>query len=147
MPDASSSETVFRLMYRSHNRIPAGDRKVEHGEIFSTARGFNKRSGISGALLLHEDTFVQVLEGDESAVRDLYAHIEKDWRHDNVTLLETGVVPERVFSRWAMARVAADGEPDIALLSHADGIHRGHPRSTTTAQEDVLDVMREAARG
>lgn len=145
MADAHDTGPAFRLEYRSHNRIPAADRKVEHGELFGLARSFNKRSNICGALLLHGDTFVQVLEGDESAVRDLCAHIEKVWRHDTVTIVETATVPERVFGRWAMARVAAEGEPDITLIAHVDGIHRAASRGTTPEQEAVLDVMRHAA--
>lgn len=143
---ADAQGPVFRLIYRSHNRIPAEQRKVEHGELFSSARSFNKRNGISGALLLHADTFVQVLEGDESAVRDLYSHIEKDWRHDGVTVLEASTVDAPVFARWAMARVSAEGEPDITLIAHVDGIHKASSRGTTPEQEQVLDVMRHAAR-
>jgi hypothetical protein len=46
-----------------------------------------------------------------------------------------------------MARVAAEGEKDIALIAHVDGIHRAAPQRTTDDQESVLDRMRDAARG
>ena len=36
------AEPVFRLIYRSHNRIPEVDRKAELGEIFSASRSGNK---------------------------------------------------------------------------------------------------------
>jgi hypothetical protein len=53
-----------------------------------------------------------------------------------------------VFGKWAMARVAADGEPDIPLLTNVDkgGISPAHPRPTTAAQDTVLDFMRQALR-
>lgn len=140
------SEDTFRLIYRSRNQIPADQRKVELGTLFGKARSNNKKHGITGALLVFGDTFVQALEGDESVVRDLFATIEKDYRHDSVALVETGDVPERVFSKWSMARVSEDGAPDIALIAHVDGIHRAATRNTTPEQETVLDVMREAAR-
>ena len=62
-------------------------------------------------------------------------------------MLEEGPIPERVFSRWAMAKVADEGEPDIPLIAHRDGISPAAGRRTTDEQERVLDVMRRAARG
>lgn len=146
MTDTVRSGT-FRLMYRSHDLIPPERRKVEMGELFSEARSNNKKLDITGALLLSEDWFVQTLEGEEAAVRALYARIEADPRHDEVALLSAGTVPERVFSRWSMARVSEDGEPDLPLLARTDGIHSAAGRKTTPEQEEVLDTMRAATRG
>jgi Sensors of blue-light using FAD len=143
---AEAATETFRLIYRSRNLIPEDQRKTELGSLFGQARSNNKRQGITGALLLSDDWFVQTLEGDEEAVRALFDQIEKDSRHGSVAVIETGRAV-RVFSKWAMARVAADGERDIALIAHVDGIHRAAPQRTTGDQESVLDVMRSAARG
>ena len=142
----AAAESAFRLMYRSHSRIPAGRRKIELGLLFSEIRPKNKRANVTGALLLTDELFVQTLEGDEAVVRDLFAHIEKDPRHDSVAVLETGHEP-RVFSRWAMAKVAQDGEPDIPLIANTTGISPAASRGTTSEQDVVLDRMRAAARG
>ncbi len=143
----SAEDRVFRLIYRSRNLIPGPDRKVEHGALFSHARSNNKQQHISGALLLSGDWFVQTLEGDEDAVRALYTTIEGDPRHDSVTLVDTQTVEDRVFARWAMTEVAAEGEPDIPLIAHRDGISSAAGRGTTQDQEAILDVMRQASRG
>lgn len=145
--DAPSGET-FRLLYRSRGRIPEQDRRVALGELFSQARSNNKQLQLTGALLLTQDWFVQALEGDEQVVRDLFARIAEDPRHDHVELLAAGPAPGRVFARWAMAKVAEDGEPDIPLIAHVDGISPAAPRSRTTPeQEGLLTIMRDAARG
>ena len=78
---------TFRLIYRSHNRIPGDRRKAELGAIFSAARSTNKRLDVTGALLTSGDWFVQALEGDEAVVRDLYERIGKDARHERVVEL------------------------------------------------------------
>jgi len=145
---ADHSATVFRLIYRSHSRIGLIDRKRELGEIFSVARSANKKAGVTGALLISDDQFVQTLEGSEPVVRELYAKINKDRRHEHVELLESGDVSGRVFGRWAMAKVAADGEPDIPLLANVNkgGISPAQPRPTTQEQEAVLGRMRESLR-
>lgn len=135
---------TFRLIYRSHNRIPSDRRKAELGAIFSAARSTNKRLGVTGALLTSGDWFVQALEGEEAVVRELYTRIGKDVRHERVVEIESGEVDGRVFSRWAMARVSADGEHDIPLLANTakGGITPAAPRPTTPEQDEVLDFMR-----
>jgi Sensors of blue-light using FAD len=135
---------IFRLIYRSRNRILYGQRTAELGSLFSTARAKNKRLNITGALLISGDWFAQTLEGAEDTVRELFATIERDERHEHVSLLEAHTVPERVFARWAMARVSADGEPDIPLIANTRGIVPATGRGTTPEQESLLVVMREA---
>lgn len=147
MTDSAADDgPTFRLMYRSHDLIPTERRKVELGALFSTARSNNKRNHVTGALLLSDEVFVQTLEGEEAVVRRLFRRIQHDDRHDEVELLEAGDVEGRVFARWAMAKVAGDGEPDIPLIAHVDGISPAAGRGTTAEQEQVLDVMRRAAR-
>jgi Sensors of blue-light using FAD len=139
----------FRLIYRSHSLITAEERRTVLGEIFTTARRKNKRLGVTGALVVSGDAFVQALEGEESVVRDLYATISQDARHDHVTLVEEVAVDGRTFGRWAMAKVAEDGGADIRLMSNAKkGVIVAGPRAdmgVTPEQEAVLSVMREAA--
>ena len=140
-------ERTFRLIYRSRVRIPADVRRAELGRLFSTARSHNKKAQITGALLVSDDWFVQTLEGEEAAVRALYDRIESDARHDSITLLEARAVDRRVFARWAMAQVNAQGASDIPLIAHADGISpAASRRDTTPEQAYLLLVMRDATR-
>jgi hypothetical protein len=139
---------TFRLIYRSCNRIAAARRPSELGKLFTAARSSNKNAGITGALLVSGPWFVQVLEGDEESVRALFARIESDPRHDQVSLLETGTVEGRAFPRWSMARVSEDGSaPDTYLIAHETGISPASSRGTTARQEAVLSVMRQSVRG
>jgi len=150
MVDSSAAppETTFRLVYRSHMRIAPDERKAELGAIFSAARSNNKRLGVTGALLVWEDFFVQALEGDETVVRDLYDRIHRDARHERVAIISEDPAATRVFGRWSMARVGDDDEPDIPLLMNRDkgGISPAAGRPTTPEQDVVLAEMREAAR-
>jgi hypothetical protein len=144
---AGQDESVYRLIYRSRSRLPAETRREDLGELFSQARSNNKRSGLTGALLLTDQCFVQALEGDEATVQRLFRRIAADDRHEAVSVIESGDVPRRVFSRWSMARVSADGDPDIPLLaSDRHGVAAAASRPTTPEQDQLLDRMREAAR-
>ena len=144
---ASESGPVFRLIYRSHSLIAPEQLKSELGEIFTTARRNNKRLDVTGALVISGDSFAQALEGDESVVRDLYATISRDARHEDVNLVEERFVEGRTFGRWAMAKVATDGGSDIRLLSNATkGVIVAAPgtdSSVTPEQEAVLASMRD----
>ena len=141
---APSGET-FRLMYLSHDLIASEDSKRALGALFSQARTNNKRRNVTGALLVTGQTFIQTLEGEEDVVREVYEIIRQDERHDAVELLEAHTVPGRVFGHWSMARVSEDGEPDIPLIAHTDGISPAAGRRITPEAAEVLDTMRTAA--
>lgn len=145
--NSGAEADAFRLIYRSHNLIPAEARKRDLGVLFSTARSHNKAVDVTGALLCSDDVFVQVLEGPEESVRSLFDHISGDPRHDSVSVIESGYVGPRAFSRWAMAEVGDEGEADIPLIAHRDGISPSAGRRTTEEQEALLEIMRDAARG
>ena len=79
-------------------------------ELLAVSRRNNEKSGITGMLLYKERRFLQVLEGEESAVRATYARIERDPRHRDVVLLITGAEQEREFGDWSMAFHELDDE-------------------------------------
>lgn len=141
-----SSLTHFRLIYRSHSCIPQRNREAALADLLTKARSNNSSAGITGALLLTDHYFVQALEGDETAVRDLYDRIRQDHRHDQVALLETQMVAERVFSRWAMAEISKSGGADIPLDSEydEDGTPPASASGFTREQVQVLRAMRNA---
>jgi hypothetical protein len=87
--------------------------------------------------------FVQALEGDESSVQRLYERIRDDARHDEVTVIESAAVDERVFSRWAMAEVSKLGHADIPLHVTEGRIHAGAEQPVTREQSAVLKTMRD----
>lgn len=138
---------VFRLIYRSESRIPAEQGKTELGEIFTVARRKNRGLGVTGALLMSGDVFVQALEGQETVVRDLYTRIAEDERHAELSIVEEGTVGTRTFGRWAMAQVGAGGRADLRLVSNAKKgviVTAGTDGSVTAEQEAVLAVMRRS---
>ena len=132
----------FRLIYRSRSRIAPEDRPTVLAQIFDVARSKNKQAGVTGALLVTDNWFVQALEGEEPVVQRLYEHIRDDARHDEVTVIESATVDERVFGRWSMAEVSKLGRADIPLHDHEGKIHSAAPRPVTREQSVVLKTMR-----
>ena len=135
---------IYQLSYSSRSRIPGADRPKELAAIFRAARSNNKASEITGALLITDHYFAQVLEGPQDAVEDLYRRISADTRHEKVTLLETGTAAQRVFPGWSMAQVSTSGHADIPLHSRAGVIHpRAHDHPNAD-QSKLLKRLREA---
>ena len=66
-------------------------------------RSKNARLGITGMLLYKDGNFMQVLEGEDSVVRQLAAEIELDRRHKNFTILTEEPIVQRQFGDWSMA--------------------------------------------
>ncbi len=53
-------------------------------ELLKNSEENNNREDITGLLLYSEGNFFQVIEGEESKVKQLYKTIEKDQRHSNI---------------------------------------------------------------
>jgi hypothetical protein len=70
--------------------------------LLDQSREKNTRLGITGLLLYKDGAFMQVLEGEDLCVENLYSTIEKDPRHRACTLLRWEVIKERCFPAWSM---------------------------------------------
>ena len=145
---AAATGACFRLIYRSHSLLPSGATgQTELADILKGARVKNAGLGITGALMLYDDWFAQVLEGPQAAVEALFARIKTDQRHTSVRLGEAGPVPRRLFEKWAMAIVAEHHEPDMPMVATAGGLAQGAPWRVSLEQEAVLTRLRDMTRG
>ncbi len=143
-------EPLFRLVYRSHSLLPGdGPERQEAAlaDILRVSRANNDAAGVTGALMLYDDWFAQVLEGPEPVVRALFARIRGDARHDGVELDVAETATARLFGRWAMAIVAEHREPDMPLVATSGGLGQGAPWRVTPEQERVLTRLRDLTRG
>ncbi len=97
---AAKATTVFQLGYASAATKPFGPDELK--ELLSKARTKNSSLNVTGMLLYHEGSFLQVLEGDKAVVETLYATIAEDPRHANAMLLFKNEATERSFDQWTM---------------------------------------------
>ncbi|MGY0393031.1 BLUF domain-containing protein [Bizionia sp. KMM 8389] len=71
--------------------------------ILETAIAVNTTKNISGCLIYHNKSFVQILEGDKKTVQEIYKKIKADRRHHSVTVLWENIAQTRCFPNWSMA--------------------------------------------
>jgi hypothetical protein len=148
--DVSPSDPLIRLIYRSHSLLPGtglAEQEAGLAEILRVARARNAALNVTGALVLYDDWFAQVLEGPEPTVTALYDKIQRDTRHDKVVVDQSQTVEDRLFGNWAMALVAEHREPDMPLVATTGGLSQGAPWRVSPGQEKVLTRLRDLTRG
>ena len=74
----------------------------ELDDVLTASRSNNALMGITGLLVHIDGGFLQMLEGDEIAVRTLYARIGTDRRHANPRLMLDREIRARAFQGWPM---------------------------------------------
>ena len=141
------ADAVFRLVYRSHSRIEPERSASALSDILGVARSKNTALGITGALVLYQDWFAQVLEGDEARVLALFATIRADGRHSSLQVTEQVSGVGRAFPRWAMAFVGEHGRPDAPQVATSTGTAEAAPWRLSDEQERVVAELRNLTRG
>lgn len=103
-------DELYRLVYYSRNRLSLHEREptAAIAEILAVSRTNNAAAGVTGALLFNAGCFGQVLEGGRRAVEATFERIQRDPRHDDVSLLDFQQVAARGFATWSMAFIGAD---------------------------------------
>ncbi|MBL4677983.1 MAG: BLUF domain-containing protein [Mucilaginibacter sp.] len=99
---------LFYLIYMSRAARKMHPEDLDEIRIRAVAN--NRKKDITGMLLFIEEKseldgwgrFIQVLEGQEEAVRNLYRSIRRDSRHQEVIELFTYHIDRRNFPAWSM---------------------------------------------
>ena len=89
-------------------------------DIVETAARNNQRDNLTGALVFSDGIFMQVLEGDEAAVRETFERISRDNRHCDVAVLFEDAARDRHYPDWSMGFQSLDGSEWLEFPS-ADG--------------------------
>mgnify|MGYP001817723660 CR=1 FL=1 len=74
-------------------------------EIESQAAVANAKNGITGALVLSGNEFLQAREGPSHSLTSLFGRIIEDRRHHRVELITFEPIAERLFDAWYMRLV------------------------------------------
>lgn len=94
------ADALSHIIYTSA-ATPAFDRSQIPG-ILQVSRRNNASRSITGMLLFIDNSFFQVLEGDEMVLNALFEIIRADPRHDRVTKIIQEPIARRAFDAWTM---------------------------------------------
>ena len=88
-------------------------------QILYASRHNNPASDVTGMLLHIDSGFLQILEGPEEGVEEIYRRIAQDRRHKSLSVLSDQSVQERLFSEWSMGfdRPEPEAEADESVFA------------------------------
>jgi hypothetical protein len=99
---------VKRIIYCSQATVDFSPDELV--ALLELARQKNAKSGLTGMLLYCSQSFLQVLEGDPSALESTYERITVDARHTKLRLMMNAEVPAPLFPDWTMGFEHVDDE-------------------------------------
>jgi hypothetical protein len=76
-------------------------------------------------LLYASGSFLQVLEGDEAAIDEVFARISADDRHHNIVVIARERVAARDFGAWSMGFRGVNADDVKALPGYAPFFEHG----------------------
>lgn len=94
-------------------------------DILTVSRRNNYVKNVTGMLLYAGGTFMQVLEGEEAVVKEVYQKVEQDTRHKNLIQLITGTTDHRNFPDWNMAFASVNSNILVELESYMNPREKG----------------------
>lgn len=101
------AESLFYLAYASARAAGVTDDDVVDSIVLPSIAK-NRTLGITGCMWFSPERFLQVLEGEEAAVRGLFDTIRVDDRHADVDVLASGPIAIRNFERFSMRALGID---------------------------------------
>ena len=132
---------IHYLTYVSRMTLKAGITPSTLSDIMTVAQRENLAHQITGFLCFGNGYFFQYIEGEKSAIEQLFGNIQRDGRNRDVTLKSKGVIEQRLFQDWQMLMVNINN-PE----THEDVINAFLPvlsaRSTAAAADKFVEVMR-----
>jgi hypothetical protein len=128
---------VLSLLYVSVSLLARSAERQEVEELVRSAIDHNLRAGITGALVLADGRFAQVLEGPREGVAALMGRIAIDPRHTSVRVVSTGFVSERRFPNWGM--IQRRYLPQYADLTHMALTSAEAPLGAAKALHQLLE--------
>jgi hypothetical protein len=122
---------LTRLIYASQ---PFGFDDATLAQILFKARQHNGRDGVTGALIVRADLYLQLLEGEQEKVEATWQRIAQDDRHTAIHRLSLSPISERLFPGWAMRDDPARSWMWDRRAVAAGAVEKAHP-------DTVLDVF------
>lgn len=112
--------------------------------ILDVARVKNSEVGITGILIYRNGLFLQMLEGEEEAVHELYGKIASDDRHCELKTLFKQEASERLFSFWFMgfARLNDNHLKDVEGILPWDDLAEFMNQGQAIPNQKILDFLK-----
>ena len=110
-----NAQLLVAKTYLSQSKLDWTDEAID--ELLERSKRNNATRRITGAMIYANGYFMQLIEGPQIAVDELYSAIEADPRHEVLSLLHNQEIKDRHFSDWAMEYRDSDDLGERALMT------------------------------
>ncbi|MEO8876434.1 MAG: BLUF domain-containing protein [Polyangiaceae bacterium] len=135
--------TLVQLIYVSAATKPFTNDQLK--DLLAKARTRNAERELTGLLVHEAGSFLQVLEGEPSAVQGLYDTLAKDPRHHGLKRLYEGSIEQRRFGDWSMGFASLAPAAAKSLVGYSDFFFN-HAQPNAALDGDVAQRVLEAFR-
>jgi len=91
---------MYYIIYSSFATHTLAEEELQ--ALLAKSHHKNQRLGITGFLYYYSNSFLQLIEGEEEAVKKLYERIEADSRHKDVLIIKQDHIDVRFYPDWTM---------------------------------------------
>jgi len=102
----------------------------------------NKKTDITGVLCQGSGIFLQVIEGQRSAINALFSRIMADTRHKNVEILSMEEIEQRRYGLWSMALVQLSMDDPMVEMAHPE--FDPYSASSSDAMKIIDDLLKSS---
>ena len=128
--------SLIHLIYFSRSALTgdAAMRAHQLGEIARHAQKKNEFAVITSFLVMEQNFFLQVLEGERVSVQETFNRIMNDPRHRDVQIVEWREIQKRAFvTSFATGMRNAGNETHFQKANLTQTLARGTPKASTIA--------------
>ena len=102
----------------------------------------NKKTDITGVLCQGSGIYLQVIEGQRSAISALFSRIMADTRHNNVEILSVEEIEQRRYGQWSMALVQLSMDDPMVEMAHPE--FDPYSASSSDAMKIIDDLLKSS---
>lgn len=132
---------MHHLIYMSTAVQPLND--AELAALLEHARLHNELDHITGALVYGDGRFMQIIEGEKTALDALYKRLLQDERHIGLVKLADKEIAARSFAEWSMAFRPISHEAFLTMTGYLSPDQLDlQPDNLSAADALLLQMMR-----
>jgi hypothetical protein len=142
---SSSRMALIQLIY-----VSSDSRQLDRSdvaEMLDSAVRHNAANDVTGMLLYYSGNFMQVLEGEETAIDEVMSRISADDRHQDITEISRKTVPSRDFREWSMGFHDVSAKDAQLIPGYAPLFEHGFNAAELRAKPGVaLELLKRFAK-
>jgi hypothetical protein len=119
---------LIHIVYVSFSSDELSENELK--TLLQEVRTKNEEQQVTGLLLYNDGSFIQVIEGSQQTIRNLFERIRGDHRHTNVVKLLEEPIQKRAFPDWSMGFRKISPEQSSAIPGFSNFMHEQNPVKT-----------------